>query len=111
MDVVVGVEEKKVVLLWNELEGCEGGNSNCVALKRFEIKDVVRAFGDAESISTLSALEGVIPLPTAKCVIAGVSAELIVALAADEEIVALESAEEIVVFLSIELIVSMASGE
>ena len=84
MDVVVGVDEKEMVVLLDELEFCVKGSLDCVALKRFEIKDVVRAFGDAESISTLSALEGVIPLPTAKCVIAGVSAELIVALAADE---------------------------
>ena len=70
MDVVVGVEEKKVVLLWDELEGCEGGNSNCVALKRFEIQDVVRPFGDTEPISALAALEDVITSTSAKCVIA-----------------------------------------
>ena len=58
------------MLLLDELEGCEGGNSNGVALKRFEIQDVVRASGEAEPISALAALEDVITSTTAKCVIA-----------------------------------------
>ena len=78
MDVVVGVEEKKVVLLLDELEGCEGGCFDCVALKGFVIEDVVFTSGDAELISTLATLEGVITSPSAECVIAGVSTELIV---------------------------------
>ena len=51
VDVEVGVEEKKVRLLLDELEFCVKGSLDCVALKRFEIKDVVRASGDAELIS------------------------------------------------------------
>ena len=86
MDVVVGVEEKKVVLLLDELEGCEGGCFDCVALKGFVIKDVVCASGDAESISASAALEGVIPLSTAECVVAPSAAEGVVVAPAAEEI-------------------------
>ena len=89
MDVVIGVEEKKVVLLWDELEGCEGWNSNCVALKRFEIKDVVLAFGDAESISTLAALEGAVA--EVGCYADGVS----VLLSTDEIVVNSSNASEV----------------
>ena len=51
VDVEVGVEEKKVRLLLDELEFCGKGSLDCDALKWIEIKDVVRDYGDAELIS------------------------------------------------------------
>ena len=60
LDVVVGVEEKKVALLLDELEACKGGGLDCVALMGFVIEDVVSTSGDAELISSLAAPEGVI---------------------------------------------------
>ena len=45
MNVVVGVEEKEMVLLSDELEGCGSGELDVVAVMGFEIKDVVGSLG------------------------------------------------------------------
>ena len=51
MDVVVGIEEKELLLVLDELQGCGSGGLEGVAAMGFEIKDVIRALGEAESIS------------------------------------------------------------
>jgi hypothetical protein len=79
VDVVGGVDKQEILFLLDELEGRECGELDCVALKWFEIKDVIRAFEEVESISALAALEGVITPSTAEGVIVLASSEVVVA--------------------------------
>ena len=79
VDAVGGVDKQEILFVWDELEGRECGDLDCVALKWFEIKDVIRAFEEAESISALAALEGVITPSTAEGVIVLASSEGVVA--------------------------------
>jgi hypothetical protein len=79
VDVVGGVDKQEILFLLDELEGRECGELDCVALKWFEIKDLIRAFREVESISALAALEGVITPSTAEVVITPSTAEVVVA--------------------------------
>jgi hypothetical protein len=54
VDVVGGVDKQEILFVLDELEGRECGTLDCVALKWFEIKDVIRAFEEVESISALA---------------------------------------------------------
>ena len=79
MDVVVGIEEKEVLLVLDELQGCGSGELEGVAAMGFEIKDVVCAFGESELISTLAAVEGVVACAAVECVVPESAAESVVA--------------------------------
>ena len=79
VDVVGGVDKQEILFLLDELEGRECGELDCVALKWFEIKDLIRASREVESISALAALEGVITPSTAEVVITPSTAEVVVA--------------------------------
>ena len=50
VDVEAGIEEKKVLLALDELQSCGSGELEGVAAMGFEIKDVVCALGEPESI-------------------------------------------------------------
>ena len=79
VDVEAGIEEKKVLLVLDELQVCGSGELEGVAAMGFEIKDVVCAFGESELISTLAAVECVVALAAVEGVVPESAAEGVVA--------------------------------
>jgi hypothetical protein len=60
VDVVGGVDKQEILFAWDELQGRECGDLDCVAAMEFEIMDVVSAPGELEPISPQAACEGFI---------------------------------------------------
>ena len=70
VDVEVGIEEKEMLLVLNELKGCGCGDLDGVALVGMEIKDVVGSIGELKPISPWAAFEGVVAETAAEGVMA-----------------------------------------